>query len=394
MTTRFQEMDKFVAYLEEWNEFSDNFITPKQFVFIKSSVKALKLQIERFQRQYPHIPLKSISHYSTLIIENMFSIIRRKVLYPDIVQLHQCLSRAMAELILRNCPDSPLPMPRTKLGKCYNSQEGIRFAANNIGRILPPPHSAHQKRKLDDSIGAGTPEQQQLCQKLATDYSGIRHKLLIRQATCTANPLQKTSVVKVNLPCPDLNCERHQAPYLYPASLITHLRVAHGYDEAKAKETCKKIEHDSIQVALSLKEKENLGFTLKENTKLDLSGFVRVMLFDCRAAEDGQLSDMHLSALAFSMTWHCASPTTSDLQQFSLVLQAFGPCTIVVCNFDVWQTFDRTSRPNIVHDKLRIVSIELQEDDLYSETMTTTENSTSESTSQALKNYILNRLSV
>jgi len=65
---------------------------------------------------------------------------------------------------------------------------------------------------------------------------------------------------------------------VYPTSLATHLRTAHGYDKVRLKRTCKEIEKQQTQIALSLKEHDFLQFSIQEHSTLNLLGFGNVFV--------------------------------------------------------------------------------------------------------------------
>lgn len=79
-----------------------------------------------------------ISHLSTLCVENFFSIIRSKILYPNIYEYSVVYSKAWNEFIKRNTMDLAMTLPSRQLSSnhYYNDNTSTKFSKDFANKYL------------------------------------------------------------------------------------------------------------------------------------------------------------------------------------------------------------------------------------------------------------------
>jgi len=122
------------------------------------------------------------SVYGTLVVENFFSCVRRKVRSPSFYEFALFHVDSFQELVKKFSGDYVFKSQKKKPGKVYGAQEGIEFSIKSIGWV-----SSKEKKevymKMRERSG-GDEGQRKMCKELAQLFRCSRKKLLIRETTC------------------------------------------------------------------------------------------------------------------------------------------------------------------------------------------------------------------
>lgn len=88
----------------------------------------LQITLTNLETRFNTNPSPSISYLGTNIVENFFSVIRSKILYPNFYEFSIVYYKAWVELVKIFTKNPPIPYSERKLsGKKYNNQNGIEF---------------------------------------------------------------------------------------------------------------------------------------------------------------------------------------------------------------------------------------------------------------------------
>jgi hypothetical protein len=160
--------------------------------------------------------------FSTLVCENYFSMIRRKVRYPSIYEYLICCRRAEMELIKMTAVDCPYSIPWKRIGKKYNNQHGIGFSMDDICLLWTKEERLADRFQKSNLTYSST--DLQFCCSIAEKLPPSRNRFTNREATCKDNPLQVKNNVYVWCSFPD--CSR-VSPYKNLGSYRNHLLLHH-----------------------------------------------------------------------------------------------------------------------------------------------------------------------
>jgi DNA polymerase III epsilon subunit-like protein len=167
----------------------------------------------------------------TNIVENFFSLVRAKILFPNLWE-YACVSHgAYLELVKRFSSDRLHSLPNRPLSRRwslkYNDQSGIMFDKNDLFAIL----SLEFRNDSDTNRKEPSDEQKVYATSLATEYRCTRKKLTTRQKTCK----QEESELLVEIdkldqnvgifPCFFTSCPKS---YTYAGAYRNHLLKVHG----------------------------------------------------------------------------------------------------------------------------------------------------------------------
>jgi len=122
------------------------------------------------------------SVYGTLVVENFFSCVRRKVRSPSFYEFALFHADSFQELVKRFSVDYVFKSHKKKPGKVYGAQEGIEFTIESIGWV-----SAKEKKSLYKAMrasGGGSEEEKRKCLELGRLFRCSTKKLLIRETMC------------------------------------------------------------------------------------------------------------------------------------------------------------------------------------------------------------------
>jgi hypothetical protein len=210
---------------------------------VKHSYDSL-VAIEQYVPRSSNGALK-IAHLGTNLVENFFSIVRRKVLYPNLFDFYCIEQRAFTELIKKFAVDAPFQCKGTTIGnsECYGNMENASFRMEDIPQLPITRSSENRKRKLE-TIKPSTPNTIVSpsataialmptpnpapfdvigCMKQLAEEFRPSRRLTIRQATCKANP----TAAKVNSSYILCELEDCVKTYVYRGSYANHLEKAH-----------------------------------------------------------------------------------------------------------------------------------------------------------------------
>jgi len=165
--------------------------------------------------------ISHISYFSTLVVENFFSLIRRKVRYPCFYEFLVCFRRAAMELIKMNAIDCPYTYPWKRIGKKYNNQVGLQFTMADVKLLFTEEERISHKISYTQPSAAD----ENLCTSLAVTHQPTRKRLTIREATAKENPILSTTAIYYFCAFP--GCTRG-SPYKYIGALKTHLKTQHN----------------------------------------------------------------------------------------------------------------------------------------------------------------------
>jgi hypothetical protein len=172
------------SYFEEWKKEDNpeyNFITIDLFTQITTSLRGFSKLIENKESS---VNLKFSSILGTNIVENYFSIIRGKIMYPNLWEYACVCNRAFMELVKRFQVDRQCSVPSRPLSKSaklkYNDQSGISFTKEDHATLFQIPSEIPT-----ENVGQiVSEEQKQWAMELCEVYKPTRKRLTIRQKTC------------------------------------------------------------------------------------------------------------------------------------------------------------------------------------------------------------------
>lgn len=170
------------------------------------------------------------SHLSTTIVENFFSIIRKKILYPNLFEYSLVYYKAFIELV-KYFSNSEIPYYRKSLSKNkkYNNNKLIFYSKEYMYSLLVKPKNKVQTIKDIAKINKdGDENKVKRCIELSKIYSPERKKMRIRESSCKKNPTEEIPT-KGYLLC----SECPERSFIYPGALRNHLQRDHdiGNDE-------------------------------------------------------------------------------------------------------------------------------------------------------------------
>eukprot|EP00734_Pompholyxophrys_sp_LG126_P000362 Pompholyxophrys_sp_v1_NODE_133_length_1678_cov_1.174877.p2 type:complete len:252 gc:universal NODE_133_length_1678_cov_1.174877:781-26(-) len=191
-----------------------------------SQLETSIMSLERLARKFP---IEKTSIFGTNIVENFFSIIRRKVRYPNLMDYSWIFHRALMELIKHHSADFCFKYSdgTRKMGKKYNVQVGLSFSTADIKLWTKAEKKETKKQK--QRISRGNNEERLFLKSLCEKYKCTNKRLLIREATCKTNPtITAKAQTKVSVHCPHIEVCRHMSPYKNEVSLRKHFLAKHG----------------------------------------------------------------------------------------------------------------------------------------------------------------------
>lgn len=167
----------------------------------------------------------------TNIVENFFSLIRAKILFPNLWEYACVAHGAYLELVKKFSSDRLHSLPNRPLSRKqslkYNDQSGIVFDRNDLFAII----SLEFRNESDIIREEPSDEQKVYATSLATEYRCTRKKLTTRQKTCK----QEESELLVEIDKLDQNvgifpCFFSSCPksYTYAGAYRNHLLKAHN----------------------------------------------------------------------------------------------------------------------------------------------------------------------
>ncbi len=196
ITTLIEQLQHVVKYFQHITTGNSD-VTSQMEVTVKSLQ-----QLHNYLQKYNYT-LQAPSILSTLVVENFFSQIRRKIRYPNYYEYCYLMRRARNEIIKQNAKDYLFPVRQARVGKKYNNQEGVEFSVDDIEYVSRKNKKGKYKEIQGKNTGkilyllslfsyliiVGDLQQKQLAKELVELFPCSRQRLLIREITCKANPL-------------------------------------------------------------------------------------------------------------------------------------------------------------------------------------------------------------
>ncbi len=147
ITTLIEQLQYIVKYFQNITTYNSD--VTKQ---METTVRSLQRLHEHLQQQY-HFTLQAPSILSTLVVENFFSQVRRKIRYPNYYEFCYLMRRARNEIIKQNASDYLFPARKARVGKKYNNQEGVEFSIDDIEYVTRKFRKAKCKEIYEKNAG-------------------------------------------------------------------------------------------------------------------------------------------------------------------------------------------------------------------------------------------------
>jgi hypothetical protein len=195
-------------YFQTWhddNNYRRNFISTELFNALTTTINNF-LNFGSYYQTVHSSPLRLTSILGTNVVENYFSIIRRKIKYPNFWEYCLVAKRAWIELVKKFSKDCPFKLRDTKCGKKYNNQHGLTFFMTDISFLLPTEKTTTITSILSEN--QGSQEDKEKCLSLTAQYPCSKKKLLIREATCKINPTKTNKNRDFFINCQEMDCTK------------------------------------------------------------------------------------------------------------------------------------------------------------------------------------------
>jgi hypothetical protein len=225
--TKVEELKKYFADWKKEDIPEYNFITTDLFGQISTTLDGFS---QLFSDKTSSINLSFTSILGTNIVENYFSIIRGKVMYPNLWEYACVSNRAFVELVKRFQVDREWSIPSRPLSKTaklkYNDQSGIVFTREDHIFLFQCPPSSPPSTDIEMI----TDTQNYLALDLCEKYKPTRKRLTIRQKTCKQEEGELLTVQRKGdtdlgiFLCFDPNCAKH---FQMAGVYRNHLKIDH-----------------------------------------------------------------------------------------------------------------------------------------------------------------------
>jgi hypothetical protein len=181
MSGKIERLQKSFKYLESLGGSDRGNVTSTLLFMLRTTIAMLqRVFLDRTDIPAALKGWNRLSFYGTNVVEHFFSIIRRKVLFPNLWEYSYTFWRAVAELVKKNAADRPFPMPRYEpKDRKYNDNSDIAFEMSDV----PLVSRGEKKRLLAEyrrqyGGGDGTTEaDMQAARTLSTEFSCARQSL-------------------------------------------------------------------------------------------------------------------------------------------------------------------------------------------------------------------------
>jgi hypothetical protein len=179
------------------------------------TVKSLRLFCVLYEQIVKQKPT-NISHLTTLMVENFFSMVRAKIRYPNLWQYACVYHSAYNELVKRllNFKDRGYSLKDSNVGKKYVLVEGMQLDSSLLKTIKPSKKKAESKKVTANPLNDQCREK---ILELLSKYRCGQKLFTIRELTCKSVPTwcQNAAFLCPMEDCPDI--------YFYQKSFKTHL---------------------------------------------------------------------------------------------------------------------------------------------------------------------------
>ena len=221
------------VFFTDWrsqNGGGKSFISDDLYLQILTTVASFELFFQPKLELGDEENIVCTSILGTNIVENYFSIVRAKILYPNLWE-YACVSyHAFVELVKRFSKDQIYSLPSWPLSRKesmkYNDQSGIYFCKDDLIFLC----SLNFRNTSCTTRQIPSEEQILYATILATHYKCTRKRLTIRQKTCKQEEGEfLTEIDKADqhigiFPCVFQNCPKS---YIYAGAYRNHLLKVH-----------------------------------------------------------------------------------------------------------------------------------------------------------------------
>jgi hypothetical protein len=234
------------------------------------TVKSLRLFCVLYEQIVKQKPT-NISHLTTLMVENFFSMVRAKIRYPNLWQYACVYHSAYNELVKRllNFKDRGYSLKDSNVGKKYVLVEGMQLDSSLLKTIKPSKKKAESKKVTANPLNDQCREK---ILELLSKYRCGQKLFTIRELTCKSVPTwcQNAAFLCPMEDCPDI--------YFYQKSFKTHLSTTHKLPTTTLDEMCKKAHLISGHMWKTSQEEEEDDLMLFQRIEEHVDGEVETIL--------------------------------------------------------------------------------------------------------------------